>query len=126
MGLEDFFAIARAVLSLSPDPCDEAARIAFIHLALRREGRVGSRPADCLDEALTRTLPTARGTTTAPSRDEARLTALALLAFAGDLPDPSGGADLVYRHDLEDQGPADARPVSLLSSYLFLKSGPAN
>lgn len=62
----------------------------------------------------------------APDPDDARVLALTLLAYAGDLPDPAGEADLVVRHDKPAPELASAAAVSLLGPYVFLNTSPDN
>ena len=123
--LTDIQVIARAVGQLSPDPCDETTRLALVHLALRRGAPSKGVDEDCLDAALLQSRQVRAPDYKALHADDARLTALALLAFAGDLPDPCGDADLVHHHNA-NEGQADATPLSLVGDYLFLRSRDRN
>lgn|GEM_PF-2139752 len=123
-----FLGIARAVRSLAPNPADEAARLGLIHLALRRKGREGRKPpSDSLSRAIQDfQKPSLQSHDLMPDPDDARVLALTLLAYAGDLPDPAGEADLVVRHDEPVPELASAAAVSLLGPYVFLNTSPDN
>jgi len=123
-----FLGIAQAVRSLAPNPADEAARLGLIHMALRRKGREGRKPpSDSLSRAMRDVLKTpVHSHAPMPDPDDARVLALTLLAYAGDLPDPAGEADLVVPHDKPVPEFSDAAAVSLLGPYVFLNTSPDN
>ena len=120
---EDFLTLARAVYDLAPDCADEAARAGLIHVALRQLGPPGRKIGqDSISAAVERARGHSANSKTPIPADLARVLSLTFAAQAGDLPDPTGGADFVLPHGLDGPGPDLLIPVALLGGFLFFKT----
>ncbi len=124
--LEELVSIAQMALDLAPNPADELVRQGLISVALKRQsaadtagfGEAPIRAGDCLEAA--RAMP--KMLFAEPVAPElARALAMALLVHAGDLKDPSGGANAVMHHRDDTSAPSLGTPCALLGEFLFFE-----
>lgn len=115
--LSDVFRLASTVLAAGPGEPPEA-RLALAWVA-RNRSKAGL--AACCAAALPGDGTLTGACRPASAGDQLRALAIACQVLTGDLPDPTGGAVLLHRHDEQPEWAAGRRPSALLGSHFFYR-----